>query len=215
MLKITHYLGSDYEAKIKTAIEQAEAQTSAEIVPMIVSTSTLARHVFPILFLGLGLISSEAYHLMPIDAFYPLTPSMVFFILVFMSALIAFVLSRFNCVKRALTSDIEEALNVERRALSEFYQAQMTSTLSKTGILLFLSLQERKAVVLADKSISDKFDKSVWEGVIQELLRGAKNESLTHGIVSAIHACAELVKKDFPRHANDKNELADKLIIKL
>ncbi len=215
MNKITHYLGADYDALIKKAIEDAESKTSAEIVPMIVSTSTLGRHVFPMLLLIFLLISSEIYHFIPIDLLYPLTSGMVFSMLLALSLSAAYGLSRFNFVKRLFTSDDEEMLNVERRALSEFYLAHMTSTLSQTGILLFLSLQERKAVVLADKAIADKYDKTVWKGVIEELILGAKKEDLTHGIIRSIHACAELVKKDFPRLHNDKNHLTDKLIIKL
>lgn len=144
MQKLVRYLGVDYEAVIKKSIEEAEAKTSAEIVPMIVSSSTLARHVFPTLLLLFLLISSEVYHILPIDLFYPLSPAMVFVGLIVLSLSLAYVFSKSNLIKRAFTSDAEELLNVERRALNEFYLAHMTSTISKTGILLFLLYRSEK-----------------------------------------------------------------------
>ncbi len=202
------------QERIKKAIEAAENKTSAEIIPMVVLSSTGSAHVFPILALFFLLISNELFHLMSLDIFYPLTSHMVFLLFSSLSLGLAFGLSRSHTIKRLLTSDKEEFICVERRALTEFYSAQIHSTLSKTGILLFISLQERKAVVLADKSISDKFDKSIWADVITDLINGIHAQDLTQGIVNAIQKSAEVVTKEFPRTPNDSNELPDKIIIK-
>ena len=214
MHPIKRLIKSDSRKRIQKAIELAESRTSAEIVPMVVLSSTPTAHVFPLLALFFLMISNELFHIIPIDALYPLNAQMAFIFLSCLAVLCAFGLSRFNWIKRLLTSNKEEFRNVERRALVEFYTAQVNTTLSKNGILLFLSIQERKAVVLADKTISDKLDKSVWIEVISTLISGTRSQDLTGGIVNAIQKCADIVYKELPKTAHTKNELPDKLIIK-
>jgi putative membrane protein len=83
-----------------------------------------------------------------------------------------------------------------------------------TGILLFLSLEERKAIVLADEGIAAQLSPSIWDDVIQLILQGAKQNQLTKGFVEAILKCGELLKSYFPLEGENKNELSDRLIIR-
>lgn len=211
---ITRYLKAGYHERIRMAIESAEKQTSAEIVPMIVVGSTGTYHVFPLLFLASLILVEEAHRLLPMDAFYPLQPWMIVVGFFIIGTLLAKWLSRKPSVQRLLTDEAEQFRSVEQRALTEFYGLQMNKTLAKTGILLFLSLREHKAVVLADESIASKIPKDAWNEVIKVLVTSAKSENLTEGIVAAIQKCGDLVKKEFPPAPGDKNEIPDKLIIK-
>lgn len=215
MKRLHALLDKKSEVQIKKAIRAAELKTSAEIVPMIVWDSSPMFHVWPLLFLVFALISAIGFPLLPLDIFFPLQPwHLVVLNLISVLGLSHFV-SRFSAVQNFLTPDWFEKEQVYQRALLEFYQAQMDQTLAKTGVLLFVSIRERRAVVLADKAISSKVPENTWDEIILSLTRVAKQTSLTDGIVNAVAMTGEKLSVTFPRSPNDTNELPDKLIIKL
>jgi putative membrane protein len=215
MKRLQALIDKNSEHKIKKAIGEAESRTSAEIVPMVVWESSPTFHVRPILFLCLALLSSVLFPLLHMDLFFPLLP----WHLAALCFLIVLGLAHWGAkqpfVQNFLTPDQFEEAHVSQRALLEFHHAQMDQTLAKTGVLLFVSIRERRAVVIADKAISDKVPKETWSEVIRCLTTTAKKLNITDGIVEAILLAGKKLSPVFPKHANDKNELPDKLILKL
>jgi putative membrane protein len=117
-------------------------------------------------------------------------------------------------IQRFFLPRSEQTLAVERRALLEFYAADLKQTKGGTGILLFVSLLEHRAVVLADKGIAQHCKPAIFDAVVQDLIRGAKNRDLGLGYEQAIRRCSDLLQPYFPRLDSDRNELADGLLIK-
>jgi len=76
---------------------------------------------------------------------------------------LALALQRFDFVQRALTPRIDQMRQVDLRAQIEFYELGVSQTEDRTGILLFVSLMEHRAVVLADHSIAEKLDAEIWQ----------------------------------------------------
>lgn len=105
----------------------------------------------------------------------------------------------------------QRALAVAVRAQLEFYRLGLESTRGRTGILLFLSLDERQAVVLADRAISEKMPKDIWESPVSLILQGAKRGRLAEGLAAAISTCGGLAAPHFPIKSGDLNELRNKL----
>lgn len=200
--------------KIETAVKKAESSTSGEIVPMIVLRSSTTGHVAVItfcilfiLFMCSGLFQMQVNYL-SIHVF-------IWWILdIATFSLISSLLSRFHFIQRHLTSSEDIDQQVSQRAELEFYEAGLNNTSVGTGILIFLSLMERKVVVLADKAISDQLDKETWHEMVELLLSSIKENDLTQGFTRAIERCGELLAPLFPIAENDRNELRDRLVIK-
>jgi putative membrane protein len=198
---------------ILAAIQAAEMKTSGEIIPMIVRQSSAFGHVpviigsgVIIILLLLKLINIPDTHM---DHYY------LWYIVDFILIVGAIaILSRSNSIKRLLTAQSDQIYQVGLRAEVEFFEAGMRNTAKATGILLFVSLVERRAVVLADKSIADKLPDSIWEEICSILVEGSKNKSMEAAFSEAITKCGDILALHFPRQQNDKNELKDHLIIK-
>ena len=133
------------------------------------------------------------------------------------SAMIALACGHFfknvGLLQRLLTSQADQEEQIQQRALVEFYGSHFHQTKDATGILIFVSLVERKAFVLADKAISEKVPQDTWDGVIHLLVEEFKRGQMGLGYEKAIYRCGEIVSPLFPVKANDKNELSDGLII--
>lgn len=201
--------------KIATAIRQVEVTTSGEIVPIIVRRSTFIGHVLPIIALSLCAFYfafGGAPALEPWRTFGH--PALWTALDIVLLALIAVGLSRVPAIQNRLVMPMDLDAQVHQRAELEFFNSGLNKTQDATGILLFLSFAERRAVVLADKSIAAKLSPDTWQKVLTLMIDGARERDVAGGLVRAINACGELVRPHFPIQANDRNELKDALVIK-
>jgi putative membrane protein len=123
-------------------------------------------------------------------------------------------LSRLDAIQRLLTPRIDQIHQVEMRAEVEFYEHEVGKTKGDTGILLFVSLMEHRAVVLSDRSIAEKLDAEVWQELVDLMIAGVKRGDLAAGMIQAIERCGELLAPHFPIADDDRNELRDHLVVK-
>ncbi len=103
---------------------------------------------------------------------------------------------------------------MEQRAELEFYRAGINGTSRRSGILLFVSFAEHRAVVLADKVIADKLPASTWNEVLTVLLAGIKSGRAGQGYIDAVNHSAKILAQHFPEIVSDENELSNRLVIK-
>lgn len=197
--------------KIEQAITEAEKKTSGEIVPIVVKQSTSTGHIKSLILLLFGLGLFLFLDLLP---FVDVPDKILLFICYSISALLAFFLGDNFFLQRSLTRSIDQHRQTELRAFHEFYLNGLQHTDGKTGILIFISLMERKVFVLADKAINDKIEKGTWENVVEKTIKGIKNKDFTQGLINAIHLCGNILEPHFPIQPNDINELKNSLIIK-
>ena len=197
--------------KVERAIEEVESKTSAEIVPMVVRQSITSGHVLYILFFGIYVLLNLVMNEIPVfpeyQLYLDLTP------LVF-SLLLSYFLQNLPILQRALTPSKDIQDQVEQRALVEFYQSHFHKTEGATGILIFVSLVERKAFVLADKAINQIVTEDTWSEVIKLLTGEFKSGRMGNGFEKAIQKCGEIVTPHFPISPDDNNELKDHLIFR-
>ncbi len=207
-------LGTDGLERIEAAIAAAESKTSGEIVPVLVRRSSTIGHV-PVLAFSLLLI---AFLLAELPAV--LGDSLGGYALVWMAVTWllaaggAALFARFDFVQRMLIPQFDEVLQVERRAQLEFYELDLSQTEGRTGVLLMVSLMEHRAVVLADRGISEKLDQEIWGEVVDLMIDGVKAKDLAGGMSRAISRCGELLATHFPVAEGDVNELRDHLVMK-
>ena len=77
--------------------------------------------------------------------------------------------------------------------------------------MLYVSLFERVAIVLADKAIAAKHPKKTWDGVRDRLLDGLKKGNAVEGYKNAIQECGTILSKEFPAKPDDTNELPNQI----
>jgi putative membrane protein len=97
-------------------------------------------------------------------------------------------------------------------ALKQFLARNVHITTARTGVLLFVSLVERYAEVVADSGINAKVDQEIWNGIVADLVAHARTDRLADGFVAAVGVVGELLSRHFPRSGDDLNELDDHLV---
>ena len=209
---ISCYLSSSDAIKIDAAVAAAEIKTSGEIVPVIVRRTV---HLKPpamklsALFILLYCLFVETRLGFFIDAQEIFLLGLGFIV----AAILGPILVRSPRVRRLLMSKGNAAQLATLRAEVEFYRAGIGGTSGGTGILLFLALEERQAVVLADKGISSLLPTETWDGILATMLNGLKSKNCSHGVIDAITQCGDLLASHFPIQKNDVNELPNQLRI--
>lgn len=97
-------------------------------------------------------------------------------------------------------------------ALKQFYARNVHLTAERTGVLIFLSLAERYAEVVADAGIDAKVPQDIWDSIVAGLIDDARNDRLADGFVTAVAAVGALLAEHFPVRPDDINELDDHLV---
>lgn len=115
-------------------------------------------------------------------------------------------------LRLALTPGATKQRRVRRRAVTVFKAAAERRTTGRTGILIYLSMGERRAEIVADEAIIKVTDASTWGEAMEALLAEVRAGRPADGMVAAIGQVGEVLKQHFPRSSADTNEIPDKLI---
>jgi putative membrane protein len=218
---IKKYLNEKEIAEISTAVQKAEENTLGDIVPMVVRRSAAIRHVpvilalsFALIFMGIEMAGLNGWYLGDVIPFlYKHWTVQFVFILILM--MIAWWLSHYHPVQRFLTSDVDEQDQVEKRAQLEFFLHRLNRTHKKTAVLIFVSIMERRAVILADEGIAKKLPPNTWDEVMKSLSHNLKKGAWSEGLQDAIRRSGELLKSHFPAEKGQSpNEIGNHLIVK-
>jgi putative membrane protein len=185
-------------------VKQIETTTDAELVLIVRARSGSYRHadyLFGALVAFIGLLfllfSPFEFHeyWVPLDV-----------VLLFAGA--AFISSRSNLLRRLLTSEKFRSEAVRRGAAAMFYEAGIANTNAELGLLIYLSILERRLEVIADRGILMGVNALEWNQLIFELHeagRKAEPESLENGLEKL--GC--VLQKHLPATGENPNELPD------
>ena len=138
-----------------------------------------------------------------------LTLLMVFAALKFTIALL---ILKWMPLRLALTPAPTKHRRVRRRAVTVFRAAAERRTVGRTGVLIYLSMGERRAEIVADEAILKVTDDSTWGEAMAALLEHVREGRPGDGICAAIEQVGVVLAEHFPRGADDVNEIPDKLI---
>jgi putative membrane protein len=138
-----------------------------------------------------------------------LTILLVATVILFLVARLVFGLPR---IRMALTPRATKARRVRRRAILLFKAGTEQRTATATGVLLYLSLAERRAEIVADAAIHGKVDPAAWGDAMAVLVAAVRDGRPGEGIAAAIEKIGDVLSAHFPR-GSDPNELPDRLIV--
>lgn len=97
-------------------------------------------------------------------------------------------------------------------ALKQFLARNVHLTADRTGVLIFVSLAERYAEIVADAGIDAKVPQDMWDSIVAGLIDDARKGRLADGFVTAVTAVGTLLAEHFPVKPDDVNELDDHLV---
>ncbi|OUR99524.1 hypothetical protein A9Q84_00460 [Halobacteriovorax marinus] len=195
---------------ISEAIKSAESKTSGEIVPVVLSQSDFypAAHFRLALIIGM-LFSFTCYYTYDFD-----DPIMLLWIQI-PGMIVGYLLAYIKFIKRIFTTKSEMEEEVYQRALEIFHNHRVSMTKDRTGIMIYISLLERKVEVLADCGINEKVEKDYWNKLVSGLISKIKDGKIVEGLNAAISECGHSLQDSFPIQEDDENEISDELITDL
>ncbi|NVN97636.1 TPM domain-containing protein, partial [Candidatus Nomurabacteria bacterium] len=116
------------------------------------------------------------------------------------------------CIKEKKTFS-DRKKNIRELAEKEFYKLNMHTTRDKTGILLYLLLNERQFYILADQGIHKKVGDDTWHKVKEEIQEHFKSGKFSEGILWGIERVGNILSQHFPIKEDDSNELSNKVVL--
>lgn len=137
-------------------------------------------------------------------------------LLLFALLAIAFLIVRFALaympLRMALTPGRTKTRRVRRRAIQLFRIGAESRTAGRTGILLYLSMAEHRAEIVADEAIHSKVEPDVWGDAMAVLIEHVKADRPGEGMARAVEKIGEVLAGCIPARHENPNELPDRLI---
>ena len=97
-------------------------------------------------------------------------------------------------------------------AMQQFLAQGIHLTERRTGVLIFASVAERYAEIVADAGINAKVTPEVWDQAVAALIAGIKDGRPGDGFVAAVEQCGAVLAEHFPPGALNRDELPNKLV---
>ncbi len=210
-MRIERLFSEDDLAAIKEATTTAELRTGGEIVPYIVERvverdearwrgATLGA-------LAAALVAGVVHLLGPFwggfGVWWITLPAVA-------GAGLGFLIGGIDAVGRRLIPEDHLERAVTMRAEAAFVEEEVFDTRDRTGILVFLSLFEHRAVILADAGINRSVPKDTWKAVVDELVAGIRAGRAAEAMRQAVTRCGEiLAEHEVALRPNDTDELPD------
>ena len=136
----------------------------------------------------------------------------VLFVLLTLAFLIVRLILAFMPLRMALTPGRTKSRRVHRRAVELFRASCELKTRGRTGILIYLSLLERRAEIVADKAIADQVEPEIWGEAMAALVDGVKAGEPGQGMASAVEKVGEVLKRILPPRPTNPDELPNRVI---
>ena len=195
------------EERIGQAIAAAERDTSGEIVAVIAAESSTYLYA-PVLWAALIALLVP----WPLIWFTWLSVYWIYLIQLAVFAAIAVLLLP-RPVRYMLVPASVKKSRAHRRAVEQFLAQNLHTTAGRTGVLIFVSVAERYAEILADSGINALVPHNEWKSIVDDLTRQIGSGRPADGFISAVTAVGQHLAKHFPPGSTDRNELSNHLII--
>jgi putative membrane protein len=193
--------------RIAKAIHAAEAKTSGEIVCVLAQTSSDAT-ALPILIAAVGALAvpwllvaftaMSVYRILSLQA-------VVF--------LVAAVVLCLPAVRVALMPRAARRAVAHRAAAQQFVTRGIARKKERTGILIFVSLAERYARIIADEGIASRVPQSEWQGAVDTLITHMRDGRIADGFITAVGVCGDVLAANFPRTETSRDEMPDRIYL--
>ena len=199
---------------IRTAVQDAEKTTSGEIVCMVQSAS----YHYPMAdVLGGAAMALPAALVLTAYAgglFWLGDQNLWLFLGLFAVLFMFFhaLTRQIPAVKRCFISRREIDEEVNEAAIKAFFGHRLYQTRESNGVLLFISVFERRAWILADQGINPKVEQGQWDHIITGITTGIRSNRPAGAICKAVRDIGKILEAHFPAEPDDVNELDDVIV---
>jgi len=201
------FISDHDQARIGAAIAAAEKKTSGEIVAVLSGESASYLHV-P--FLWAALIALIVPWPLVYFTWWPVQWIYLVQLSVFLAILLLTLPRR---VRYALVPQSIKTERAHRRAVEQFLVQNLHTTAGRTGVLIYVSVAERYAEIIADTGIDSKVPNGTWQAIVEDLTSNIAAGRAGEGFVHAVERSGELLAQHFPPGTRDPNELPNHLIV--
>ena len=223
MAKVNQFTPADHEI-VTSAVSLAEKATDGEIVTIVTEESD---HYGDIAWAISGLVALTA--LLVVSLFPEIYLTMINWLAGGWSgmtalpywALFAFTTLKFFGARLVLMwkpllflliPNPIKATRVRKRATSLFRVSTDYRTVGRTGILLYLSMREHRAEIVADKAIAEKVEPAIWGDAMIAMIDLVRIGAPGEGMAEAVRQMGNVLSEHFPKTDQNPNELPDRLI---
>jgi putative membrane protein len=192
--------------RIVAAIREAETRTAGEIYCVIARASSGYRLV-PLAWAALIALA------VPWPLIYlTLWPASVIFFIQLAAFLVAVIGLSSRGLRMLIVPPRAKRDRAHGEAVRQFLSHGLHQTESRTGVLIFVSVAERYAEVVADAGIDQKVESGTWDEAVAVLIKGIREERPADGFVAAIEKCTAVLAQHFPAGPNNRDELPNLVI---
>jgi putative membrane protein len=199
-------LTSEDHAAVAAAIAAAEKRTSAQFVCVLARASSGYVHI-PIIWATLLALVTP----WPLIQFTEWSVQRIFLIQLVVFIVFAAIFS-WMPLRLALVPGAVRRARAHRAALEQFVLRRVAHTKHRTGVLIFVSLAERYARILADEGIAQKVNAAEWQAAVDALVSHMREGRIASGFTAAIERCAAVVEVHAPPDGS-ANELPNRLYV--
>jgi putative membrane protein len=115
------------------------------------------------------------------------------FLLQLVVSIVAGVLFSWTPLRLALVPRPIQRAGAHWAALEQFFVRRVTHTRNRCGILIFVSMAEHYARVIADEGIAQKVHQREWQAAIDTLIGHIRDGGIAAGFVAAIERCGAVL----------------------
>jgi putative membrane protein len=193
--------------RISAAIRAAEAKTSGEIVCVLAETSSDAR-ALPILVAAIVALALPWL----LDAWTAMTVHRILSLQILAFVVLVPALCP-PAIRVALLPRRARRAAAHRAALEQFVIRGIARKKDRSGVLIFVSLAERYARIIADEGIASRVAQSEWQIAIDTLVEHIGDGRIAEGFIDAIERCGSVLAAHFPRTGATRDELPDRIYL--
>jgi putative membrane protein len=194
-------------ARISAAIRAAEARTSGEIVCVLAQNSSGAT-VLPVFIAAAAALALPWLLVAVTDLAVQRILSLQIVVFVVLCVVLCLPAVRVALMPRAARRAV-----AHRVAVEQFNIRGIARTKDRSGILIFVSLAERYARIIADDGIAARVPQTQWQGAVDALVAHMRDGRIADGFVAAIDICAGELAAHFPRAEAAEDELPNRIYL--
>ena len=179
-------------ARIAAAIHAAEQKTAGDIVCVLMRSSSSYSYA-PLLWASfIALLSPWALiAATQISVVRILALQVVIFV-------VAGLLLMWTPLRMALVPRAVKRTRAHRAGMEQFFARGITQTKNRMGVMIFVSLAEHYAHVVADDGIAARVDHAVWRETVDALTSQIAQGRIADGFVAAIGRCGAVMAEIAP-----------------
>jgi putative membrane protein len=195
----------DHEA-VTAAIRQAEQHTCGQIVCVLAHASSDYAYLPILLASVLALLLPW-----PLIHFTQLSVERIYISQIGLFIIAGLIFS-WSPLRFALVPPPMRRAQAHRAALEQFVIRRIANTTNRCGILIFVSLAEHYARIVADEGIARKVNAVEWQAAIDALTGHMREGHIANGFIAAIERCGTVLAAHAPPDGSP-NVLPDRLYV--